>query len=294
MKRFLYRFGDLLLVLCCIPMAVLPILLRLQWLPDISLWSWISLLWGWMTFFILLASRRAAAQILSEACVKLDQACDPEGFLQDMHVLLSKLFLTTRSQVLYTMQQVVGLDAAGRNEEALQVMEALQHKPCRLTPYEQIMMAIYEATLCLHATPERAMAEFQPRLEAVRRLIETQPLPPQAVSALRGQVDMLQDGYEALYGSLSDADGLRERLTGRIRRYRTEPRARRVLVSQCMQLGRLYERLGMRGPACGMYRYVAEMGNGLGIVQQAKERQAALLRTAPAEPEGRQNSASCS
>ena len=270
MKRLIYRYSFLFELLAVLPVAFLCGFLNYSQYVGAEIYL---LLLGWSIFIITVVNNRIPTALHSAALVKLDTDCDPVAFLADVEFLLSRRRLGVRREFLLEMEHASGMDALGRYAEALAEMQRLEREMPMLDPATRILFRINYATVALHV--ERMHAEIPARIRDIENEIAQAGFPPHMAGAFSAHLQTLRDAYRF---SCGEYGGLREKYVAAAELSRRDPRARRLTVYCCMRLARLYDKLGRSDEAVGLYTYVEQNGNRLGIVAEARERKELLLK----------------
>lgn len=271
MTRFIVRHPLLFLLLTTLPLFALALLGVLYDVIDqLGAILLLVLYFG----FLSRAVRHAPARVLREATYKLNHECDPDGFLSDVALLRNAGKSDARTRFVADMNYAVGLDAAGRSEDAYALLRDFGAGSDALSPLDRASYTINFAVVCQHTDRADDAREL---LSSVRPLLAG--LHPLTTGSYEELIRSAEDAWNVYFG---DTTGLREKMAARIARCREDPALRRNMLVNCMLLGRLYEKAGLTREAVGMYRYVARNGNRLGIVHDAEDRLAALTETATA------------
>lgn len=268
MKKFIYRHSFLFELL-----AVVPAVIFAEWLfRATAVGGFAFILLAVWTFAVMTyASSRVPALLYREAGNKLEYRCDPEAYLADIQFMLSRPTLSRARRFHLQMARANGIDACGRYIEALAELQKLEEHIDEAGLSDKIFFRANYITVALHAGRE---TERIPQLlgELEGSIVHAQ-LPPPIADGFRAHLVTLRDAYRFVCG---EYHGLRERYVDAVAALQKGKSTPRILCSACMRLARLYDRLGLSEEACGLYRYVAEKGNRLGIAAQAKERLATL------------------
>lgn len=267
MKRLIYRYAFLFELLAVLPVVALCVFLHSRALVDgyayILVFAWGGLVITWV-------NRRIPHELHREALKKLDEDCDPPAFLREISFLLSKRSLGARRRFVLAMEHASGLDALGRYAEALAEMERLEREDILLDPPVAILFQINYTVIAQHV--ERTQADVLTRIREIENSIASFGFPPQFAAVFKTQLDTMRDIHRFLSG---DYVGLREKFVAAVERARAG-KNRRQLVTSCMWLARLYDRLDRTEEALALYGYTVQNGGLLGIVREAAERREEL------------------
>lgn len=275
MKRLIYRYTFLFELLAVLPAVALCVFLYSRDLVDGYIYV---LAFAWGAFVTTWVNRRIPADLHKEALKKLDEECDPVAYLKDIAFLSSRKGISARRRFILAMENASGLDSLGRYGEALAEMERLERENILLDPTTAIAFEINHAVIALHV--ERTQASIPARIREIENHIAAFGFPSGIAAAFKGHLDMLRDCARFAVG---DYVGLREKFVAAVERAR-QGNSRRLLVSACMRLARLYDKIERTEEAIALYGYVVQNGNLLGIVREAAERREELVSHKNTDP----------
>ncbi len=265
--KFLYKHPVLALLpaLLMIPVSVGLVYFEILTINIASLLTPIVFLL--LSFF----QRRTPRVLFSVAADKLERECDPQAFLADLRFLMSRRRLPFAFRLVLDMHYAIGLDAAGENEAAYAWFKQCLPARARLSGAALLHFDMNYACVALHSEKGRAEAiSMLPRLEeAYAGLTNASAY---AVPT-RAELDALRDAAQFY---TTGAEGLVARYAARVETARAYPQMRRRMLQSCIWLARIYDKEGRAREARGMYAYVAENGNLLGIAKEAARRLEAL------------------
>lgn len=271
--KFLYAHPVLAVLLPYVPaLAVCFGLYHFQILDSF----FATILAVWLLFLLLLPVRSAYRSLLTYARVKLERDCDAEEYLAIIGFMLNRPLPYAKNTTLMT-HYAVGLDAAGRTEDAVEWFNKILQKEYKLPTPVRFQVHLARAFSVAHH--KEAGKYLPPLIEKMEKLLPTLNLPPFYLIPFQAGLETVRDAARFHAGEL---DGLRGRYVARINDYARHPNARANKINACLWLARVYEREGEVTEARAMYAYVAENGGTLGAVAEAKE---ALARLSPTENE---------
>lgn len=262
LKRFLYQHPILSVLIPYIPCLVV---LGGLWYYKVLDPFYAGLLAVWLLPMLALPVSRMMRGLLSEATVKLERDCDPIAYLDDLAFLRRRRLLRFTHRVMLDVQYGLGLDAAGRYEEAYEWLDKCRPAAPRVHPLGQMQIALAHAVAASHCPAKRG--ELPAITAALEKQLAALQMPPMYTAAFRDSLDTLHDACHFYEGDLV---GLRERYVARVEQFNAAPLYRRQLMQACIWLARIYEKEGSGKEALAMYQYVAERGNRLGVVEEAK------------------------
>ena len=261
LKRFMYKHPILAVLLPYIPCLVV--------LGGLCYFGVLDPFWAcfvavWILPLLSFPVRNTARAMVRAASLKLERDCDPYAFMEEVAFLRSRR-MRFEARVSFDIQYGLGLDAAGRYQEANEWLEKCLPAAPRLHPLNRMQLALSHAVTLSHCEEKRGeLPALAARLEAQYAALG---FPPDFVNPFRESLDTLQETCRFYAGNLS---GLREKYVARVERYNAAPIYRRMLVHSCMWLARIYEKEGSLREARAMYQYVLDRGNRLGVVEEAK------------------------
>ena len=261
LKRFMYKHPLLAVLLPYIPCLV--VLGGLCYFGVLEPF-WACFIAVWILPLLSFPVRNTARAMVQAASLKLERDCDPYAFMEEVAFLRSRR-MRFEARVSFDIQYGLGLDAAGRYQEANEWLEKCLPAAPRLHPLNRMQLALSHAVTLSHCEEKRGdLPALAARLEAQYAALG---FPPDFPNPFRESLDTLQETCRFYAGNLS---GLREQYVARVERYNAAPIYRRMLVHSCMWLARIYEKEGSLREARAMYQYVLDRGNRLGVVAEAK------------------------
>ncbi len=261
LKRFMYKHPLLAVLLPYIPCLILLVGLCYHGLLDPF---WTCFVAVWILPLLSFPVKSVGRAMAREATMKLERDCDPYAFMEAVAFLRRRPMRLDR-QVSLDLQYGLGLDAAGKYQEAREWMEKCLPAAPRLHPINRMQLFLSHAVTVSHCEDKREeLPALAARLESEYAALG---FPPGFHNPLRESLDTLQETCRFYAGNLT---GLREKNVARVERYNAVPMYRRMLVHSCMWLARIYEKEGSMREALAMYKYVLDRGNRLGVVEEAK------------------------
>ena len=269
MKKFIYLHPVLAVLFPFSPcVAILAVLWQLQ---VVSL-SFAIFCVAWLLVLLSFPVRRAFPALLSEASHLLQAECNVPAFLSRMEILRSRRRLSVDKRLLLEANYALGLDAGGKTDEAMDCLRKC--RPLRDKVPVPMRYQFDIAYACVLAHTKEATEELPRQLATLEQGYRSLPFLPPVREMLRRNLDTLQDIARFYAGDIETA---RSHFVTRIEGYLAHPSMRRSMLLSCMWLARIYEKQHLVREAAAMYRYVAEKGNTLGAVDEAKDALARLM-----------------